>query len=173
MLVQLGTRPAPEDGPRSSLLACHARIRGTLSLAVSLCDATEAPPARVVDAATRIHRYFREALPLHHQDEELALRPLLLAHHPHLAAALDLMDQQHHTLDALLEPLMPRWQALAAQPATLSVEGRSLYAHVVALQAAFEDHLHHEEETLFTVLPQLPASAQAQLLDAIRARRSG
>jgi hypothetical protein len=72
------------DDPFAMLQACHERVQRTLTLLsrlrAHLARQGLDGPAR--DAARDVLRYFDIAAPLHHQDEELHVFPLLLQQHP-------------------------------------------------------------------------------------------
>ncbi len=81
-MAQLFAEPAASfDDPIALLMACHDRVRHyaglVLKLAVHLPEHGADEPAR--QAAATILRYFDVAAPLHHQDEEEDLFPLLAA----------------------------------------------------------------------------------------------
>lgn len=69
------------DEPFAMLQACHERVQRTLDLLARLRDHVQRHGAdqSARDAARDVLRYFDIAAPLHHQDEELHVFPLLLA----------------------------------------------------------------------------------------------
>ena len=160
-LLRIGRARANEPGGVvEALLACHARIRSFSQLALVLVTTRGAPAGEISDAAARVERYFRVALPLHVEDEERSIRPRLLAAGVvdpggEIARALDAMSAQHVDIDGALEALLPRWAAIARDAAALD-EGRAeLHAATARLCAAFEAHLAGEEAW---ILPAVKAS---------------
>jgi hemerythrin-like domain-containing protein len=72
--------PATFDDPFEMLLACHERIEKQLETLKRLrahVDSKGAVDAEASVAAQSVLRYFREAAPRHHADEEVDLFPLL------------------------------------------------------------------------------------------------
>ncbi|MEQ1661023.1 MAG: hemerythrin domain-containing protein, partial [Hylemonella sp.] len=63
------------------LAACHERVQRSLDLLGRLVDyiGKQGHDAQTRSAAADVLRYFDLAAPLHHQDEELHVFPLLLA----------------------------------------------------------------------------------------------
>lgn len=91
------------EQPFAMLEACHERVQRTLALLQRLRDHLEAKgsadePARL--AARDVLRYFDVAAPLHHQDEELHVFPLLLAQGAPDVVALVQGLQRDHVLMA-------------------------------------------------------------------------
>jgi hypothetical protein len=173
MLIGIGRRvePAPDDvvGP---LLSCHERIRQFSVMAERLASGRH-PPGEVADAAARVERYFRVALPLHVEDEERSLRPRLLAlSDPRLAEALDAMTAEHAAIDALLASLVPRWAELSREPDRLAVFG-DLARDSAELRRVFDAHLAAEERLVFPVVADRLAAEALGIRDEIRARRVG
>jgi hemerythrin-like domain-containing protein len=76
----LNTPPAAGvDEPFELLAACHERVRRSLRLLERLVAHAErqGPDAQAAGAARDLLRYFSIAAPLHHEDEERHLLPLL------------------------------------------------------------------------------------------------
>lgn len=168
--MQLMPKPAPGfDDPLGLLRACHERILGH-------CDTLErlVPHLRrhgadqdAQLAASRILRYFQVGAPLHHEDEESDLFPVLRAHsgfpaiqHP----VLENLVAQHHELDKLWIQLEAALQIISGgAPADLSVQS------YVALTRA---HIAVEEREIFPLAERyLDAAALAVLSQAMQARR--
>ena len=175
MLLQIGHREdlRPDDivGP---LLDCHARIRSFSSLARRIA-AGEGTEAEVAEAAAGVERYFRVALPLHVADEELSLRPRLLAVKgaPDVEVALDAMTEEHGAIEALVARLLPRWSALAARPGELAGLAPQLGADSAELQERCDAHLAQEERVRFPAVQEhLGADARAVRAE-MAARRGG
>jgi hemerythrin-like domain-containing protein len=167
-LLQIGRREdrRPDDvvGP---LLDCHARIRAFTLLARRIAG-REGSLAEITDAAASVERYFRVALPLHVADEELSLRPRLLAAPVprEIALAFETMTEEHSAIEALIARLLPRWSALATRPSELAGLAAELVADTAELEWRFDAHLEREEQVLF---PALEAHLGADVLVDVRA----
>lgn len=168
--MQLMPKPAPGfDDPLGLLRACHERILGH-------CDTLErlVPHLRRQGAdqdaqlaAARILRYFQVGAPLHHEDEESDLFPVLRARsgfpaiqHP----VLENLVAQHRELDKLWIQLEAALQIISGGvPADLPVQS------YVALTRA---HIAVEEREIFPLAERyLDAAALATLSQAMQARR--
>ena len=168
--MQLMPKPAPGfDDPLGLLRACHERILGhcdTLERLVSHLRQHGADQDAQL-AATRILRYFQVGAPLHHEDEERDLFPVLRAHSGFPAIqhrALENLVVQHHELDRLWIQLEAALQVISGgAPADLPVQP------FVALTRA---HIAVEEREIFPLAERyLDAAALAVLSRAMQARR--
>ena len=174
MLIQIGRRGDPShDDVVGSLLACHARIRAFTALAQRML-AGEAAPAEVADAAARVERYFRVALPLHSADEELSLCPRLRAAPvtPEVFDALSSMMDEHAPIDSLLACLLPRWAALARDPLELPALAAELARDTAELDRLFQAHLAREERVLFPAMREHLAGDELVIRAEMVARRA-
>jgi hypothetical protein len=172
VLIQIGRREGSRpDDVVGALLDCHARIRAFTAIAQRIA-AGEGTQAEVAEAAARVERYFRVALPLHVADEELSLRPRLLAApvEPGILAALDAMSAEHGAIEALLAALLPRWAALSARP--LDLAGLTLAEDSADLGRRFDAHLEQEERVLFPAVREHLAAAWPAIRSEMAARRS-
>ena len=172
--LSLGRGGGPPEDAIGMLLACHQRIRSFSALAVRLAEASGAPRESRAEAAASVHRYFRVALPLHVADEELSLRPRLLATpaRDQVAAHLALMSAQHDEVERQLAGLTPSWSALASSP-----ERSELLRTTAPLARDFErlmhDHLALEEQHIFPAARRyLTLGSMQALLEEIRGRRA-
>ena len=101
MAVTLPGFNAPAVGfeqPFAMLEACHERVQRTLGLLQRLRDPVRAQGAdeQARQAARDVLRYFDLAAPLHHEDEELHVFPLLLAQGaPDVVALVQRLQQDH------------------------------------------------------------------------------
>jgi len=110
------------DQPLALWLACHDRVRRMAGLLERLREHVASmgadDAARVT--ATSIRRYFTEAAPRHHQDEEIDLFPLLRRKLPRQApgrvaevtAALDRLEADHVALGQVWERMRPKLEAI-------------------------------------------------------------
>lgn len=174
MLHSIGRRPdiAPDDvvGP---LLACHERIRMFSGMAERLGSGAHSRE-EVAEAASRVARYFRVALPLHVDDEELSIRPRLIAAAApaRVLEALDAMTSEHVPLEELLAALLPRWSELAREPERLDVLRRALASDAEELRVRFDAHLEAEERLIVPAIGAALASAGLAIREEMRARRA-
>ena len=173
MLVQLGggTKRAQADGPVELLLECHERIRRFIALARTAAEKIDAPAAEILDACQRVERYFREALPLHVQDEEQSVLPRLRGASAEIDRVLTEMESQHHDHDPKLQTLFVASRGVREQPGDPQ-RHRALLDAADALAAEFDVHLAAEERVLFPAVRALPAEQQAQLVAEVRGRRT-
>lgn len=154
--------PAPSfDDPLGMLFACHRRIEKQLA---TLARLQQHLPGHGSDedariAARAILKYFDEAAPNHHADEEASLFPRLRAVLPQRAEALiaPLLDD-HALLAANWTALRPLLADIAAgTPAILPP------AQVEAVRAAYAAHIAREDQDAF------PLAAQVLDADALAA----
>jgi hypothetical protein len=87
MYIQIGS-PKESSDVVDLLLKCHERIRTFIGLACKLGKAQEPSVDEIRDAASRVSRYFSEALPLHVADEEESILPRLAGRNPEPDLAL-------------------------------------------------------------------------------------
>ncbi|AOY02341.1 hypothetical protein BJP62_12745 [Jeongeupia sp. USM3] len=152
------------------LIACHDRVRHYAGLLPKLAGhvATRGVDAEAVRAAAAILRYFDVAAPLHHQDEDDDVFPLLRERgDAALRAAVDEIAAEHDALGA-------QWQAL--RPALLALaEGRAARLDPAAVQGFARDYPAHaarEEAELYPHAERLiPADVLARIGQAMAARR--
>ena len=171
MMISRQPRKGPSDVV-DLLLECHGRIRTFTRLARDLGNAGDAPAADVADAATRIHRYFAEALPLHVQDEDVSLSPLLRGLADEIDDALATMTREHREHEEPLGALLSLCAELRATPARLSQRAGELRDLAARLERELGAHLDREERILFpAVRDRLAPALRDRLLEEVRARR--
>ncbi len=152
--------------PVSMLMECHERIRRFSGGLTRLAALSDRSGEAAVNTARLCARYFGEALPLHAQDEDESLVPRL-SHRPELSAPLAEMQEQHRQIEAMIPAVVSALERIAgkdAAPADLP----ELLARFVALLSA---HITAEEALIFPACADLSASAQAEIVSEIRARR--
>jgi len=122
--IDFRTPAAGFDQPLDLWLACHDRVRRMTSLLERLrehqLDKGADESARVT--ATSIRRYFDEAAPRHHEDEEVDLFPLLRRLLPSKAprkakevtATLDQLERDHLEMGRLWQALRETLEAIEA-----------------------------------------------------------
>jgi hemerythrin-like domain-containing protein len=163
-------KPASFDDPLGMLLACHERIRRNLltlgRLQRHLPEFGHDDDARA--AARAILRYFDNAAPNHHADEEHSLLPRLRAAVPESAALAQRLEEEHALLGDNWRRLRPLLAAIATgQRANLSPR---LVREVSALYGA---HITFEEDLVIPLAREsLDAAAFAEIGREMAARRS-
>jgi iron-sulfur cluster repair protein YtfE (RIC family) len=154
------------------LLECHERIRAFIGLAGRLANTDEASEDDRCEAATRVRRYFAEALPLHVADEEETILPRLSGRDMKLDAALQQMHREHAEHQQELHRLLETCTALQASPAKFGELREKLRSSTSSLECQFNAHLALEEEIIIPAIRQLLTSEdRIVMLDELRARR--
>jgi pyridoxamine 5'-phosphate oxidase len=162
------------DQPIAVLKHCHGRIRKQLATLRKLVDHLPESGADIEaqQAAYAVLRYFNEAAPLHHEDEEVDLLPLLEATAKDLDAGVlqELMPrilQEHQQMEAAWKLLDRQLSAIASGQATsLST------ADVDRFATLYDAHMQLEESAIAPMALRLFTAEQiAALGAAMRARR--
>jgi hemerythrin-like domain-containing protein len=160
----------PPD-PLSLFRECHARIRRFSDGLERLAALDDLRDPRAPAAANACARYFREALPLHGQDEDRSLAPRLRAHGltPEVEAAFVRMAEEHARMDVLLPDLLVELgcveRGAREDPATL----QALAGPFVAL---LREHIALEEAVVFPACDVLTSLEKAAIVAELRARRA-
>lgn len=167
--------PAPDfDQPIAVLKHCHDKIRKQLKTMEKLL--THLPEFGAnLDAkqgAMAILRYFNEAAPKHHADEEENLMPMLQntatgEDAACLSALIPGIRQEHRQMEALWDSLTQQLQGIAAgDSADLSKDD------VQQFVGLYTSHMEKEETHIAPMAKKIFSSAQmAQLGQAMRSRR--
>ncbi len=163
------------DEPFAMLDACHERVRRSLDLLARLraylreqgCDAS----AR--QAAQDVLRYFDQAAPLHHEDEELHVFPPLLAkaQDAEVVALVRRLQQDHVQMAERWAHARGALQALSEGQAT-----QFSAAQEQALQSfadGYDDHLRHEDLTVYPAVRALLDQEAEQAMGQEMATRRG
>jgi hemerythrin-like domain-containing protein len=160
--------------PFEMLEACHERVQRTLTLLGKLVDHVEhkGHDEQTRSAAADVLRYFDIAAPLHHEDEEVNVFPLLLAEgDAPLRAAVQRLQGEHQRMGelwaAVREPLL-RWREPGA---TESVDDATRSA-VKSFRDIYDGHIATEEGLVFLAARTLmDDAALAHMGQAMQARR--
>jgi pyridoxamine 5'-phosphate oxidase len=168
--------PVGFDQPLAALRACHRRIEKQLATLTSLqrhvaksgCDAE----ARA--AAEAILKYFMEAAPKHHADEEADLFPRVLRAAEGLGNRANAFELVAHLLveHRDMEDIWVRVQAelealLSGEAQTLDAQLCRDFAHIYA------DHIGREEKQLFPLAEKLLTANDWVALGSSMALRRG
>jgi pyridoxamine 5'-phosphate oxidase len=162
------------DQPIAVLKHCHDRIRKQLATLQNLVPhlADHGADRAAQEAATAVRRYFNQAAPHHHADEEEDLLPMLHTTAVDTDATLlrELTPRilaEHQTMHTAWHALDGQLQAIAdGSAAALSAE------QVTAFCGAYAGHMEIEETNIAPMAKRIFSPAQmAQLGDAMRSRR--
>jgi len=134
------------EQPFAMLEACHERVQRTLALLERLRAYVSQHGAdeEARQAARDVLRYFDIAAPLHHQDEEMHVFPLLLAQgSPDLVALVQRLQHDHACMSADWAAARAPLEALAHAAATAFTpeDGRALDRFA----QRYGDHIAAEE----------------------------
>jgi hemerythrin-like domain-containing protein len=167
----LGDANAPSfDDPLGMLVACHGRIERQLDTLQRLAAHLPAHGAdKDAQAAARaILRYFDNAAPNHHADEEASVFPRLLARRPAARDLVARLEGDHHaTFDANWKRLRPLLASIAA--GTREVLPPDFVREV---RAAYEAHIAVENGTLIPMCAEaLTPTELAEIGGEMAARR--
>ena len=138
-------RPGPAEDVIAILLESHGRIRAFTEVAAGLARASAPPRGEVVETATRVGRWFAEALALHIRDEEESILPRLAGRDRQVDAALVAMHHEHTEQKPAVSRIVALCAALADEPARHAELAPALAAAAGALRDHFERHLASEE----------------------------
>lgn len=172
MLVSIGSKRRAEQDLVDVLLECHQRIRNFVRIATDVGRRADLPASEVLDACAQVERYFKEALPLHVEDEDKSLAPRLRGLRADVDGALSAMSAQHLHHTPGIADLFAALSSVRSAP--LAPEARAqLLAAASRLSVEFEEHLALEERVIFPAIRALlSAEQQAEVRQELRARRS-
>lgn len=165
----LGETAPDFSDPLGLLAACHGRMR-------SFCDLLERLPDWLErnglddDASAgvqRVLRYFEQAAPLHHQDEEQDLLPLLRAQ-PGNAGLVDRLLAEHEQLEQTwqrLAPLLQRLPETRFEPA--------LAETIADFCTAYRRHIALEDTEILPLAHATLSTEQLAVMGTHMARRRG
>lgn len=167
-------RPLPVqpriDDPMALLRACHDKVRQFTRLAQRLHAHVQAhgADAQAREAAQAVLRYFNQAAPLHHDDEDVDLFIALGA----LGDAA--LDARMVALSAEHDALLALWQGLS--PWLLALTQGQLppapWPDVDAFAERYRAHAHLEETEVYPHAERLAPATLVQLAAAMSARRT-
>ena len=163
------------DDPVELWLACHERVRRFCRLLQRLPAhlAAHGADAEAQEAARSVRRYFNEAAPRHHADEETDLFPRLLRRAPAaraeaLRTTLAALEAEHAANDA-------RWRKLDAALAGIA-SGSAVALDAAALDdfvATYQAHIDVEESVVLEALREWLDESDWRAIGAAMAQRRG
>lgn len=162
------------DTPFEMLSACHERVLRSLALLGRLQDYLRGHPCddSARQAARDVLRYFDIAAPLHHEDEEKHVFPLLQGSSD--AALRDAVARLHGEHQAMAA----RWQEARAALEALA-EGRitafsaAQQAALTAFAAGYAEHIRIEETLVYPAARAMLDASALQTMGAEMRRRRG
>lgn len=174
-IIDFRTPAAGFDQPIEMWLACHERVSRMLGLLERLRDhlaAGERGESAGI-TATSILRYFDEAAPRHHEDEDADLFPRLLAHakgeeFDRLERLCNELRAEHAATDAAWAELRPALEAIAAgTPVPLDE------ALVERFVARYRAHVEREEDVLTPLFRRVFDAGELDEIGRAMAARRG
>jgi len=159
------------DEPFAMLHACHERVERSLALLerLRLHVARHGADAQARDAARDVRRYFELAAPLHHEDEERHVLPVLRAQGD--AALADRLLAEHAAMAAAWSAVRPALVAVEQGDADLALQPATALA-CARFAGLYAAHIALEEGSAFgTAEAALDAEAQAAMGREMAARR--
>lgn len=162
------------EQPFEMLEACHERVRRSLTLLGKLLTHIDAHghDAQTRSAAADVLRYFDIAAPLHHEDEEINVFPLLLAQgDATLRAAVQGLQADHQRMSALwsvVRESLLRW----CQADGSGAVDAATHAEVKRFRTLYDSHIEIEEGLVYPAArAQLGAEELGDMSRQMQARR--
>jgi iron-sulfur cluster repair protein YtfE (RIC family) len=161
------------EQPFEMLVACHARAHCSLALLGRLIMHVDrhGHDANARSAASDVLRYFDIAAPLHHQDEELHVLPMLAggdaAGLVAVVAALRADHARMHTLWSGLRPTLVAW----SRPCASGVMDATARQRAAEFERMYAAHLQTEEGIVFPAARLRMDAARLHRMSADMQRR--
>lgn len=163
------------DQPLAVLKHCHDRIRKQLTTLDKLLQhlPEQGSDEQAMQAAKAVLRYFKEAAPLHHEDEEVDLLPTLQITATgddaiQLQEYLPLILEQHHQMGA-------QWAVLEKQLLAIA-SGQSSHLSepdVAQFKEIYAGHMQIEETKIAPMAMRIFSASQMSKLGAAMQQRRG
>ena len=166
------------EQPFEMLRACHERVQRSLALLGRLQAhvAQHGVDNNAAQAATDVLRYFDQAAPLHHLDEEEQVFPLALAQgDAAVQNAVARLQQEHGAMDAAWQALRAGLQQLAASPPPARGWSDAWCAGTAVQDfvALYADHIALEENLVYPCVEALLTPVLREAMGRTMARRRG
>ena len=162
------------EQPFAMLEACHERVQRTLGLLGRLREHVrqQGVDHDARQAARDVLRYFDIAAPLHHQDEELHVFPLLLAEStPEVRALVTRLQQDHVAMTADWAAARAGLQALLDETATGFTPQAEAALDRFAMR--YDAHIAAEEGMAYPAAAALLPPAALEVMGREMAARRG
>lgn len=177
-LIDFRTPAAGFDQPLAMWQACHERVARMNNMLQRLVDYLRKNPVdeSASVTATSIRRYFDEAAPRHHEDEEIDLFPRLMQRlreassgpaAAHIGAAIENLLADHTEMHAL-------WSAIRRQVVEVEAGRRPQFdeAQVTLFVTRYRAHIEIEDGEIASALQRmLTAQDLVEIGRAMAARR--
>lgn len=167
---------APDfDQPLAVLRHCHDRIRKQNATLGKLVPHLQMHGAdqEAQKAAQAVLKYFQIAAPLHHDDEEIDLLPVLVS----IAQNNDLILLKKHvsTILSQHEQMASMWKQLELQLAQIASGSASFINEglVQEFQNLYQEHMHIEETQIAPMAMRLMSTSQMLTLGKAMQQRRG
>lgn len=188
------------EAPFEMLDACHERVERMLRLLHKLRAHLQASgwDAQAAEAARDVLRYFNEAAPLHHEDEERHVFPAVLAApdapalpHPGTGEGTGIGSSLHAVVRRLLQDhadMQTRWasarpvlERIARPPAEDRASSQPRWQPLAASEEAaldsfaslYASHIEAENQLIYPAAQQALTPAQLQAMSADMMARRG
>ena len=174
--VEVAGHRAPSVGPEAPfelLVACHERVQRSLALLHKLQDylAQKGWDEQAAEAAKDVLSYFEIAAPLHHQDEELHVFPMLAdADDAKLVAAVAGLRADHARMEALWAGLRVTLLAWSRPDSAGDIDA-VVRERAMAFDGLYAAHVLTEEGTVFPAARARMVSAELAAMSADMERR--
>ena len=174
----LQTPAASWEQPFDMLRACHERVFRMLELLGKLQAhvAQNGADATAAQAATDVMRYFDQAAPLHHLDEEEQVFPIALAQGSGaVQAAVMALQHDHGAMAeewASLRAVLQAWTDPAAAQALRSPQSSQTLA-LSAFADRYRAHIAVEESVVYPCVEALLAPQALEALGRAMGQRRG
>ena len=168
------TPGASFDEPFEMLGGCHERVERTLALLERLVPYLRERGADQVaaNAANDVMRYFDLAAPLHHEDEERHVFPVLLrGENEELKAAVLRLQADHRAMTAAWGVLRDLLRAVTANPPQADVE--ALSSACARFTALYSEHIETENNLVFPAARALLSPQQVAAMGLDMQQRRG
>ena len=173
--IDFRTPGAGFDQPIEMWLACHERVQRFTALIGRLAEhlGTHGADEDAQVTATSIRRYFNEAAPRHHEDEEVDMFPRLrerldIEHDRTVLDVLDQVEADHLEMDGLWKRLDAMLAEIAGGKAiTLDQSLNDRFATM------YRHHIDAEERVLLPALKRVMRKGDWQAVGRAMAERRG
>lgn len=178
MLINIGEKPESDfDDPVGMLRDCHKRIRHFLETQAFAAKKFHGLPLPkdVASSVLNSLRYFRDAAPNHTADEEKSLFPRMRTSvtEEKSAALMQSLEHEHRWAESQHELVDSIFRAWISNGSSSAEETEKLMSTLTQLEAFYDEHMQHEECTLFPLAEGKLSSSDLACIGAEMAERRG